>query len=132
MNNFNELFQKPHRHRFIWLFIKLAVVLYIFLSLEDAKAILYYVFRLKVSGKTISQWSKKFPINLSERKIAYGKNETVILFTDEKFIKIKKKKAYWWSIKDHLGNRLASIITYKKGCGFCKETFQTSKTKYYR
>jgi len=64
-----NLFQKPYRYRYYLIFIKLAVVLYVFLSSENVKAIMYYVFRVKVSGKTICEWAKKFPIEIPEEKI---------------------------------------------------------------
>jgi len=122
-----DLFQKPYRHRYLWIFIKLAVVLHIFLSSEDVKALMHYVFRVKVSGKTICEWVKKFPLELPNKKIKYGKDETIILFTDEKFINIKRLRAYWWSIKDHLGNVLASIITMHRDAASAKKLFRRAK-----
>jgi len=123
------LFQKPYRHRYLWIFIKLAVVLYTFLSSEDVKAIMYYVFRVKVSGKTICGWAKKFPEELPKKKIKYKEEETVFLFTDEKYIWIKSIKAYWWSVRDHLGNVLASIITMKRDAASAKKLFRRAKEK---
>ena len=122
-----DLFQKPYRHRYLWIFIKLAVVLYIFLSSEDVRAIMFYLFRVKVSGKTICEWAKKFPIEFASKKIEYKEDETVILFTDEKFIRIKKDKAYWWSIKDHRGNVLANIITMKRNTASAEKLFRLAK-----
>lgn len=122
-----NLFQKPYRHRYFWVFIKLAIILYHFLSSSDVQAILYYAFRLKVSHKTICQWAKKFPESLPKKKIRYKKEETVILFADEKFTWIKNIKAYWWSIKDHLGNVLASLITPSRDKASAKKLFRRAK-----
>lgn len=122
-----DLFQKPYRHRYLWIFIKLAVVLHIFLSSEDAKAIMYYVFRVKVSGKTICGWAKKFPLELPNKGVVYKKDEDVILFTDEKYVWIKNVQAYWWSIKDHLGNVLANIITLSRDTESAKKLFRRAK-----
>ena len=119
-----NLFDKPYRHRFMWIIIKLVVVLFCFASSRDAKAIIYYVFRMKVSHKSVCEWSKKFPQELQKKKIKYKKKETVILFTDEKYVWIKDMQAYWWSIKDHLGNVLASIVTMKRDSASAKELFR--------
>ena len=124
MNSSDKLFDKPYRHRYLWIFIKLAVVLYIFLSSEDVKAIMHYVFRVKVSHKTICQWAKKFPIEIPNEKIEYKKGEDVLLFADEKFIWIKGVKAYWWSARDHLGNVLANIVTMHRDTASAKKLFR--------
>jgi transposase-like protein len=124
-----HLLQKPYRHRYYLIFIKLAVILYVFLSSEDVKAIMYYVFRVKISGKTICQWAKKFPIELPEEKIRYKEGEDVLLFADEKFIWIKGIKAYWWSIRDHLGNVLANIVTMRRDTASAKKLLRRAKQR---
>ena len=129
MNSSDQLFEKPYRYRFIWIFIKLAVVLHIFLSSEDVKAIMYYVFRLKISGKTVCEWAKKFPIELPEKKIDYKKGEDLLLFADEKFVWIKGIKAYWWSVRDHLGNVLANIVTMRRDTASAKRLLRRAKQR---
>lgn len=124
-----NLFQKPYRHRYFLIFIKLAVVLYTFLSSEDARAIMYHAFRVKVSGKTICQWAKKFPEKIPIKKIKYKKNEIVRLFADEKFVWIKDIKAYWWSVRDHLGNVLANIVTMSRDADSAKKLFRRAKER---
>ena len=111
MNFFNAALDKPYRHRYPLYIINFAVALHIFMSSKDAQAFLYSMFRVNVSHKTICQWSKKFLEFSPKEKIIYDKDETVLLFADEKFVKIKNKRAYWWSVRDHRGNLLASIIT---------------------
>lgn len=128
MTNFELLLEKPYRYRYILLIIKLAVILYCFVSLADVKAILFYTFRIKVSCKTIWQWSKKFPINLPKKKIKYSVAETVRLFADEKYIWIMGIQAYWWSVRDHLGNVLACIVTFSRDADSAKELFRRAKT----
>lgn len=118
---------KPYRHRYIFLIIKLAVVLLAFLSAKDVKTTIYYVFKAKVSCKTICQWAKKFPVKIPNKKIKYKEDETVILFTDEKFTWIKKIKAYWWSVKDQYGNVLASIITKSRNAASAEKLFRRAK-----
>ena len=122
-----NLFEKPYRHRFMWIFIKLAVVLFAFVSSRDAKAILYYVFRLKASHKSICEWSKKFPEEIPKRKLKYKKDKTIICFADEKFVWIKGVKAYWWSIKDNYGNVLAKVITMSRDYASAVELFRRAK-----
>lgn len=124
-----NLFSKPYRHRFMWIIIKLAVVLLVFVSSRDAKAILYYVFRMKVSHKSICEWSKKFPEEIPKKKIRYKNRQTVILFADEKYIWIKGIQAYWWSIKDHLGDVLAEVITFSRDSASAKELFRRAKER---
>ena len=124
-----NLFNKPYRHRFMWIIIKLAVVLFAFVSSRDTEAIIYYVFRIKVSYKTICEWSKKFPEEIPKKKIKYKKRQTVILFADEKYVWIKGVQAYWWSIKDHLGNVLAKVITFSRDSASAKELFRRANEK---
>jgi len=124
-----NLFEKPYRYRYLLVFIKLAVVLYIFLSSEDVRAVMYYVFRVKVSGKTICQWAKKFPVELPKDKIKYKEDEDVLLFADEKFVWIKGIKAYWWSIRDHLGNVLANIVTMRRDTASAKKLFRRAQER---
>ncbi len=123
------LFQKPYRYRYFLIFIKLAVVLHIFLSSEDVKAIMYYVFRVRVSGKTICEWAKKFPLELPKEKIKYKEGENIMLFADEKFIWIKNIKAYWWSVRDHLGNVLANIVTMRRDTASAKKLFRRANER---
>lgn len=124
-----DLFEKPYRHRFVLIIIKLAVVLHIFLSSEDAKAIMYYAFRVKVSGKTICDWAKKFPIELPNERVNYKEGENVFLFADEKLIWIKSVKAYWWSVRDRLGNVLANIVTMRRDTASAKKLFRRAKER---
>ena len=119
-----NLFDKPYRHRFMWIIIKLAVVLLAFVSSYDAKAILYYTFRVKVSHKSICEWSKKFPEKIPRKKVKYKKNKTVTLFADEKYVWIKGVQAYWWSVKDNFGNVLAKVITISRDYASAVELFR--------
>ena len=129
MSSWSEQFTKPYRHRHIWLVIKLAVVLHIFLSSRDVQAILYYLFKDKVSPKTICQWTKKFPLGLPEEKVVYGPEEDVILFADEKYVWIKKVKAYWWTVRDHTGRILASLITTERDGASAEKLFRRAKAR---
>ena len=129
MSNTRILFKNPYRHRYIWLIIKLAVILHIFMSSNDVKAVIFLLFRCQVSGKTICQWSQKFVLEIPTEKVNYNENETVILFADEKYVWIKKTKAYWWSVRDHTGKVLASIITLTRCSESAKELFRRARER---
>ena len=127
MSHINRLFDKPYRHRFPLLVIKLAVVLHAFLPSKDVKALLYYLFRARVSHKTVCWWSKKFAEFTPPKKIKYKQDDTVILYADEKFVKIKEIKAYWWSVRDHLGNVLSYLVTKNRDSASAKRLFRRAK-----
>lgn len=119
--------EKPYHYRNCWMIIKLAVVLHCFVSSRDVAAIIRYVFGWTISYKTICEWSKIFPLNLPKNKIAYTLNEKIICFADEKYVWIKGVKAYWWSIRDHLGNILAYTITTKRDMKSAKTLFRRAR-----
>lgn len=129
MNSFSELFEKPYRYRHALIVIRLSVLLCIFLSSRDVKAIVYYLFRAKVSHKTICDWCKKFPEKLPEQKVVYKKGENVFLFADEKYVWIKGVKAYWWTVRDHTGVVLSSIITMARDSASAKQLFRRAKAR---
>jgi len=124
-----ELYEKPYRHRNLWIIIKLAVILYWYLSARDVRAVLYYLFRFLISHKSICAWAKKFPEALPKKKIHYKENETVILFADEKYVWIKNVKAYWWSVRDHLSNVLANVVTFSRNAAAAKCLFRRAKAR---
>lgn len=129
MGTWESLFTKPYRYRHVWLVIKLAAVLSIFLSSRDVQAILFYLFRDRVSTKTICQWAKKFPLGISFEPLTYAPGETVVLFSDEKFVKVKGSRVYWWSIRDHLGRVLASIVTDARDAASATKLFRRAKAR---
>lgn len=124
--------EKPYRFRHPYVIIKLSIILFLFVSSKDAKAIIWYVFRAKVSHKTICQWTKKFPLDIPKEEIAYEKEAPLFLFADEKYIWIKGVQAYWWSVRDHLGNVLATHITYSRDSDSAKELFHLARRKIDR
>ena len=124
-----DLFSKPYRYRHVWLVIKLSVLLHIFLSSTDVKAVVYALFRDTVSAKTVCEWSKKFYEGVPFKKVKYKKGETVILFGDEKYVWIKGVQAYWWSVKDHLGNVLATMITTARDAASAELLFRRARER---
>lgn len=71
MGTWETLFTKPYRHRHAWLVIKLAVLLHVFLSSRDVRAILHYLFRETVAPKTICEWARKFPLDIPFEPVTY-------------------------------------------------------------
>ena len=125
----DRLFDKPYRHRHLYLIIKLAVLLYIFMSSKDVQAVLFQLFRVRVSHKTICEWGKKFITFSPLTKIEYALNETVVLYADEKYVWVKGVEHYWWSVRDHNGNILAKIITAHRDSDSAKLLFRRAKTR---
>ena len=123
-----DLFQKPYRYRYALIIIKLAVILHIFMSSKDVCVVIWHTFRATVSGKTVCEWSKKFPEILPQKKKQRKKEGKVILFVDEKFIWIKSVQAYWWTVRDDIGNILAVFVSMSRDSDSAKELFRRAKS----
>ena len=121
--------QKLYRYRYALMIIKLAVVLHIFVSSKDVQAILRYAFRVAVSHKTVCEWTKKFREELPLLPVTYENDETILLFADEKYVWIKKAQAYWWSVRDHLGNVLANLVTLRRDAASAQQLFRRAKVR---
>jgi len=124
-----EWFEKPYRFRHCYVVIRLSVILFLFVSSRNARAIIYYVFRAKVSHKTICEWVQKFPAELPKSYFSYEKDAPLFLFVDEKYVWIKGELAYWWTIRDQFGNVLAKKITESRDLVSAKEIFRLARQK---
>lgn len=127
-----EWFEKPYRFRYAYVIIKLSVVLFLFTSSRNARAIIYYVFRAKVSHKTICEWVQKFPIELPQQFFSYEKDFPLFLFVDEKYVRVGGEQGYWWTVRDHLGNVLAKLVTMSRDLESAKEIFRRARDKIDR
>lgn len=125
-------FERPYRFRHSVIIIKLAVVLFLFVSSRNAKAILYYVFRARISHKTVCEWTQKFPLELPHKPFSYEKDSPLFLFVDEKYVWVKGKLAYWWTVRDHLGNVLGELVTTSRDLVSAKEIFRIARRKIDR
>jgi len=96
---------------------------------KDVQAVLFQLFYVHVSHKTICEWGKKFIEFASPTKINYAPNETVILFADEKYVRVKGVQHYWWSVRDHKGRLLAKIITANRDSDSAKLLFRRAKAR---
>lgn len=86
-------------------------MLYHFMSAPDVRAVLYALFRVRISPKGVCALAKKFPLDIPAPIIRYSLGGQILLFADEKYVWIKSLQAYWWSVRDHHGGVLASLIT---------------------
>ena len=127
MTTFEQLTRKPYRHRYPWFIIRFAVVLLAFMSARDVQAVLWWAFHAHVSHKTVCAWSKKFPFSLPTGQREYA--GTTILFADEKYVWIRKVQAYWWSVRDHTGCVLASLITTTRDTASAKSLFHAAQQR---
>jgi transposase-like protein len=64
------------RYRFPIAIIWFAVFLYIYLKSKTTIILLFFLFRVKVTHKTVCEWTKKFykPVNLYTKKHSKKKN----------------------------------------------------------
>lgn len=120
-----------YRYRFPELAIKIAILLNLFISSKIVELLMYIIFRVRVSNKTVCCWTRRFLDLLPDiYQKHYPKKLFLICYSDEKFIKVKKSKdkfAYWWSIADCFGNLIATIITESRDLESAKKLFRKAK-----
>lgn len=118
------------RYRHPIIIIKTAVILHFYLKSRTVSFLLYIMFRTKVSHKTICQWTKKFN---SKVELPYcSKTKILICHADEKYVKVKGKWHYWWSLKDSLGNIISWIITKCRDLDSARLLFKKARRKIGR
>lgn len=117
------------RHRFPIEIIRIAVLLNIFIPARKVSIIVFALFRAKVTHKTVCEWSKKFNNYSDDKKFDYSNIKHLICHVDEKFIKIAGERAYWWTIKDCLGNIIHSIISKSRDIISAKKLFKNARKK---
>ena len=120
-----------YRKRFPEIAIKIAILLNLFIKSKLAELLMFLLFRIKVSNKTICCWTREFLDMLPETyQQHYPKKLLLILHADEKYIKVKGSKddfAYWWSVIDCFGNLIATIITESRDLKSAKKLFKNAK-----
>ena len=120
------------RYRFPIEVMRFAVILNIFLPSRAVVILLFALFRAKVTHKTVCEWSKKFNNYADDVTFDYSDIKHLICHVDEKFIKIAGERAYWWTIKDCLGNIIHSIISMSRDLISAKKLFKESRAKINR
>jgi transposase-like protein len=115
------------RYRFPEWVMKISIIIYLFLPSRLASMIVYLVFRVKVSHKTICEWCRKFLSFTPQRLRKLSKKKVLICNADEKYVKVKGEWNYWWSIKDCLGNMISTVITSSRDYASAKKLFIDAK-----
>jgi len=105
-----------YRHRFSAEVIKAVVFWHVYVPASVVQLFVMFLFWKYISVNTVCGWSRKFRDKLpSVAPPVFPHMEKLVkLFADEKFIKINGKRAYWWSVRDELGNLLAVLISWKR------------------
>lgn len=120
------------RHRYPIIIIRIAVILHTYLKSRTAALLLFILFRVQVSHKSVCEWTKKFSADIDLPYRAPRKNKTLICHVDEKYVKVKGDWHYWWSLKDSLGNVISWIVTRLRDFDSAKELFKRAKAKIGR
>lgn len=120
------------RYRYPVIIIRIAIILHMYLKSRTVALLLYLFFRVQVSHKTICQWTKKFSAKIDLPYIAPAKNKILICHVDEKYVKVKGKWHYWWSLKDSFGKRISWIITKFRDLASAKDLFKKARRKIGR
>jgi len=118
-----------YRYRFPLEVMRFAVILNVFLPSRFVVVLVFALFRAKVSHKTICDWSNKFNKYNGENSFDYSGIKHLICHVDEKFIKIAGKRAYWWTLKDFLGNIIHAIISMSRDLISAKLLFKNARIK---
>ena len=81
-----------------------------FLPSRLAALILFFLLRVKVTHKTVCEWTKKFADEIILPSYKYT-SDILICHADEKYVKVKGEWNFWWSIKECLGNVICNVVT---------------------
>jgi len=117
------------RFRYPDVVIRFSVLLNIFLSSRTVAVLIFALFRAKVTHKTVCEWSKKFNTYKDDKKFDYSNVKHLICHVDEKFVKVAGKRAYWWSIKDFLGEVIHGMVTMSRDLVSAKKLFKETRAK---
>ena len=122
-------FREFYRHRLPVQIIRTAIFFHLFVPANTVKIFIFFLFRCYVSKKTICSWSRKFLDNLPEIS-CNEKYKSLIRHTDEKQIKIKGKKAWWWNIVNYRGQLLTTLISWTRTIYAAKKLMKENKNNY--
>ena len=120
------------RYRFPVVVMRFAVVLHLFMRSRDVPLLLFLFFRVKVSHKTVCDWSRKFRRQLSLPVREYSLDEHFITHVDEKYVSVGGEWHYWWTLKDWLGNVIHWILTKCRDSASAKKLFKEARKKLNR
>ncbi len=122
----------PSRFRHPEIIIRFAVLLNIYLSSRKVATLLFFLFRISVTHKTICAWTNRFSQNITLPSKDYSLDEILICHADEKYVKVNGDWNYWWSIKDCFGNPIHSLVTKSRDFFSAKKFFKEAREKIGR
>ena len=103
-----------YRYRFPEQIIEIAIFFHLFIPSSVVQIFLLFLFRCRVSKKSICQWTRKYMDRMQDLHLPSSEELLRIRHTDEKQIKIKGEKAWWWNIVDSGGNALQSCLSWTR------------------
>lgn len=117
------------RNRFPKWIIMTAVLLCLFTRARNARLLVYILFGIKISTKSMLKWTRKYLNNLPNfyPGVNIKKKLYLILHADEKFFKINGKWHYWWSLIDNAGNLITCFISEKRDLISAKKLFKDAR-----
>lgn len=118
-----------YRMRFPAPIVVIGVLLCLFVRTRHARLLLYFIFKVNVSTKSLNKWTSRFANTLPSfypRLQDKGK-KYLILHADEKFVKINGKWHYWWSIVDNSGNLISCFLSETRDIESAKELMKKAK-----
>lgn len=109
--------------------IIISIILCCFMRTRNARLIVYLLFRVKLSTKSMNKWTGKYLERLPNYypRINLKKKIYLILHADEKFVKINGKWHYWWSVIDNSGNLITGFISKSRDLKSAKKLFKDAK-----
>ena len=119
------------RYRSPIIIIRFAILLNIFLPSRTVSMMMFFIFTVHVSHKTICQWTNKFANKIDMPKYQFT-DDILICHADEKYVKVKGEWCYWWSIKDCMGNPISWVVTKMRNFASAKFLFQKARKKIGR
>lgn len=99
-----------HRNRILKEILKVVILSHLFIPAKIVQILAFFLFGCRISTHTICFWSRKFLDEMPEIKREAKDGKLKIRHTDEKFIKIGERIAYWVNTVDHQGRPLTSSI----------------------
>lgn len=118
-----------YRRRFPVPLMKCAILFHLFVPSRVVQLFIFLLFFRSVSRNTICEWSRKFRDKLPVvyPLVFQTQEKGLTLFADEKFITINGKRAYWWTVRDQLGNFITCLISHSRDLPSAKELFRRAR-----
>lgn len=114
------------RYRYPVDIIRIAVKLHMFMPSRMACLLLLILCGVRVSHKSICEWTKKFVL-VKLPGMNYNPDQIIICHVDEKYVKVRGKWNYWWTLKDSFGNPLSWLITALRDFASAKKLIKNAR-----